>query len=165
MNNNKVYHIVDIVYNEKIKPYYNLIEYNCEQMAENIYFNDEKLNEKNLSKFFKSKFAKEKYCLMKYYDCEKKTKEYIYWKFHYDGHANFYILFDAKTKYWYLLTLHGDVDINEDYIKLKLASVSFKINDDNTINLIDDEESRYWVDIWKSKYMEDIFNLIFYLEW
>jgi len=66
MNNNKVYHIVDIVYNEKIKPYYNLIEYNCEQMAENIYFNDEKLNEKNLSKFFKSKFAKEKYCLMKY---------------------------------------------------------------------------------------------------
>lgn len=111
-----------------------------------IYVENEKTDKINLEKYLKSFRLTE--TKLKYYKKMTKTTKYIYWSFHYDGHQDFYILFDNDTKYYYAIFGGGD-GVNEQYSK-KLY-----------IGCIDlDEEGRYWMDIYKSQYLEDIINLI-----
>lgn len=138
--------IVENIYNEHIvKKYKMIVVYNKKISQKNICIDDEKINEKNLTEYLKLYTLKES--KLKYYEHTKKCDKYIYWMFRYDGHQNFYILFEIETKHYYLIM--GGGDCGSKYCKfMKVGDVDL------------DDEGRYWMDIYKSQYLEDILNLI-----
>jgi len=124
-----------------------LSKYSSIKMADEPIINDEQLNENNLSNFFKL-YSKEAN-LMKYFDKETKTTNYKCWNFTYDGHQSFYILYDISNKCWYAIAGGGDFYPDPKYKKLKLGSIDLVTS------------GRYWCDIWRSKYVINILEILF----
>lgn len=121
---------------------YSIIEKHDELIIENG-----EINEKNLSKYFK--LMKEKILKMKYYNKKKETPNYISWEFDYDGHQHFYILYDKQNKYWYAIGGGRDFYPDTKYKNLKLEC----------FDLV--KSGRYWYDIWCSKYITNILDILF----
>lgn len=124
-----------------------LLKYGSLEKPNEPIIENEEINKSNLSKYIKS--VKEKIPIAKYYNTETKTNNYTSWEFDYDGHQSFYILFDKQNKYWYAVCGGGDFHPDNKYKNLRLEDFDLCVS------------GRYWYDIWCSKYITNILDILF----
>lgn len=124
-----------------------LLKYSSLEKQNEPIIENEELNETNLSEYIKN--MKTTNPKAKYYNQKQETNNYTTWEFDYDGHQSFYILFDKKNKYWYAVCGGGDFHPDIKYKNLRLKD----------FDLV--KSGRYWYNIWCSKYIVNILDIIF----